>query len=212
MKLVIHPTVDPGRFQALRSAAPGCQWVNAKLASEAEEAMPGTDALIGKITPAMLTRADRLRWVQSFTASLEHYMFPELEAHPCVLTNVRGLFGDVIADQVMGYVLCFARNLHIYIRNQVEHRYAPAGGESARVSSMTGPGTVNAMDRATIYLPEATMGIIGMGGIGCEIARRARGFGMTVRGVDRFPERVRPPEGVESVRGTDELPALLAWS
>jgi phosphoglycerate dehydrogenase-like enzyme len=139
-------------------------------------------------------------------------MFPELEAHPCVLTNVRGLFGDVIADQVMGYVLCFARNLHTYIRNQVEHRYEPAGGESARVSSWTGPGAVNAMDRATIYLPDATMGIIGMGGIGCEIARRARAFGMTIRGVDRFPERVRPPEGVESVVGTAELPALLAWS
>jgi phosphoglycerate dehydrogenase-like enzyme len=212
MKLVIHPAVDPERFQALRSAAPGCQWVNAKLASEAEEAMPGADALIGKITPAMLTRADRLRWVQSFTASLEHYMFPELEAHPCVLTNVRGLFGDVIADQVMGYVLCFARNLHRYIRQQVEHRYEPAGGESARVTSAMGPGTVNAMDRATIYLPDATMGIIGMGGIGCEIARRAGGFGMTVRGVDRHPERVRPPEGVETVMGTDRLPDLLAWS
>ena len=38
----------------------------------------------------------------------EHYMFPELQAHPCVLTNLRGLFGDVIADQVMGYVLCFS--------------------------------------------------------------------------------------------------------
>ena len=139
-------------------------------------------------------------------------MFPELEAHPCVLTNVRGLFGDVIADQVMGYVLCFARNLHTYIRQQVEHRYEPAGGESARVSNATGPGVVNAMDRATIYLPDATMGIVGMGGIGCEIARRARAFGMSVRGVDRFPERVKPPEGVESVDGIDKLPELLAWS
>jgi phosphoglycerate dehydrogenase-like enzyme len=160
----------------------------------------------------MLARADRLRWVQSFTASLEHYMFPALQAHPCVLTNMRGLFGDVIADQVIGYVLCFARNLHTYIRQQVDHRYEPAGGESARVSSMTGPDLVNAMDRATIYLPAATLGIIGMGGIGCEIARRARAFGMRVRGVDWFPERVRPPDGVESVQGADKLPELLAWS
>ena len=56
------------------------------------------------------------------------------------------------------------------------------------------------MDRATIYLPDATMGIVGMGGIGSEIARRALAFGMTVRGVDRFPERVRAPEGVETGR------------
>ena len=225
MKLVIHPAVDPDRFRALQAAAPGAEWVNAADAAEAEAAMPGADALMGKITPAMLARADRLRWVQSFTASLEHYMFPELESHPCVLTNVRGLFGDVIADQVMGYVLCFARNLHRYIRQQVEHRYEPAGGESARVSNVTGPGLMNAMDRATIYLPDATMGIIGMGGIGCEIARRARAFGMAVRGVDRFPERVPPilkdaaaqvPNGgrgsLQNVVGTDKLPELLAWS
>ncbi len=212
MKLVIHPAVDPERFEALKAAAPESEWVNASAESEAEAAMPGADGLIGKITPSMLAKADCLRWVQSFTASLEHYMFPELEVHPCVLTNLRGLFGDVIADQVMGYVLCFARNLHIYIRQQAEHRYEPAGGESARVSNLTGPGLVNAMDRATIYLPDARIGIVGMGAIGCEIARRAVAFGMSVRGVDRFPERVQVPDGVESVLDTGKLAELLAWS
>jgi phosphoglycerate dehydrogenase-like enzyme len=212
MKIVIYPAVEPDRFQTLKAAAPQAEWVNAAGAAEAAAAMPGADALVGKITPAMLARADRLTWVQSFTASLEHYIFPELVAHRCVLTNLRGLFGDVIADQVMGYVLCFARNLHIYARQQVEHRYEPRGGESARVSSLTGPGTVNAVDRATIFLPDSTMGIIGMGGIGCEIARRAMAFGISVRGVDRFPVRVRPPEGVLRVDGVDQTPDLLSWS
>jgi phosphoglycerate dehydrogenase-like enzyme len=186
--------------------------VNAATAGEAEEAMPGTDGFLGKITPTMLARADRLRWVQAFTVSLENYMFPDLAAHSCVLTNTRGIFGDVIADQVMGYVLCFARNLHTYIRRQLEHRYEPAGGEAARVSNAAGPGTVGAMDRATIHLPKSTMGIIGMGGTGCEIARRARAFGMAVRGVDRHPDRVQPPEGVERVDGIDRLGELLGWS
>jgi phosphoglycerate dehydrogenase-like enzyme len=212
MKLVIHPAVETDRLEALQAAAPAAEWVNATDPLEAESAMPGTDGFLGKITPAMLARADRLAWVQSFTASLEHYMFPELVAHACVLTNVRGLFGDVIADQVMGYVLCFARNLHTYVRQQVEHRYEPKGGESARVSVMTGPGLVNAMDLATIYLPDATMGIVGLGGIGCEIARRAIAFGMSVRGVDRFPDRVRAPEGVQKVDPVDRLPELLGWS
>jgi phosphoglycerate dehydrogenase-like enzyme len=212
MKIIIYPAVEPDRFEALHAAAPLAEWVNAATAAQAEAAMHGADAVIGKITPAMLARADRLVWVQSFTASLEHYMFPELVTHPCVLSNVRGLFGDVIADQVMGYVLCFARNLHIYARQQVEHRYDPVGGESARVSSMTGPGTVNDMDRATIYLPDSKMGIVGMGGIGREIARRAMAFGITVRGVDRFPDRVRPIEGVLRVDGVDRTPDLLAWS
>jgi phosphoglycerate dehydrogenase-like enzyme len=212
MKLLIYPAIEPDRLEALKSAAPGSLWLNAASAVEAESHMQGTDAFLGKITPAMLARADRLRWVQAFTASLEHYIFPELIEHPCVLTNARGLFGDVIADQVMGYVLCFARNLHTYIRRQVEHRYEPIGGESARVSNLSGPGAVNAMDRATIYLPSTRMGIIGMGAIGCEIARRALGFGMKVSGVDRFPERVQPPEGVARIGGVGELPELLASS
>ena len=59
-------------------------------------------------------------------------MFPELVAHPCVLTNMRGLFSDVIADHVFGYILCFARNFHLYIRNQLEARWAPVGGEAAQ--------------------------------------------------------------------------------
>jgi phosphoglycerate dehydrogenase-like enzyme len=212
MKLVIYPAVEPDRLEALQAAAGGASIVNASSATEAEAAMPGADAFVGKITPAILAAANRLRWVQSFTASLEHYMCPALVAHPCVLTNVRGLFGDVIADQVMGYILCFARNLHTYIRRQVERRYEPLGGESARVSNQTGPGVVNDMDRATIYLPDSTLGIIGMGGIGCEIARRALAFGMSVRGVDRFPERVNAPDGVRSVSGVDGLPELLRSS
>ena len=54
------------------------------------------------------------------------------------------------------------------------------------------------MDRATIYLPEATMGIVGMGGIGCEIARRP-GFRMSVVAWTAFPIGSTRREGVESV-------------
>jgi phosphoglycerate dehydrogenase-like enzyme len=212
MKLVIHPAVEPDRLLSLQLAAPEAEWVNATTQDEALDAIPGADGFLGKVTPAMLDRADRLRWVQAFTVSLEHYMFPSLVDHPCVLTNMRGLFGDVIADQVMGYVICFARNLHTYVRRQIEHRYEPLGGESARVSNASGPGVVNDMDRATIFLPDATMGIVGLGAIGGEIARRALAFGMRVIAVDRFPERIKAPAGVESVEGMDGLADLLLES
>lgn len=211
MKLVIHPAVEPDRLAAFEAAAPGAQLVNAVDAATALAAIPDADAFIGKITPELLARAERLRWVQSFTASLEHYMFAALVDHPCTLTNARGLFGDVIADQVMGYVLCFARNLHTYVRRQIERRYEPVGGESARVGYATGPGTVNAMDRGTIYLPDTTLGVFGYGAIGQEIARRAAAFGMSVRAVDRFPAGKTLPDGGR-VDGPDELPALLGAS
>jgi phosphoglycerate dehydrogenase-like enzyme len=213
LRIVIHPAVDADRLDALRRAAGSTpvEWVNAASPAEALAAIADADALLGKVTPELLARAGRLRWVQAFTAGLEHYMFPALVDHPCTLSNMRGLFGDVIADQVMGYVLCFARNLHTYIHQQAERRYEPAGGEAARVDNAAGPGTVGAMDRATIFLPDATLGIVGLGGIGTEVARRALTFGMTVRAVDRFPGRARPPEGVE-VDGLDDLPDLLSES
>ncbi len=212
MKIVIHPAVEMDRLSALKGEAPEVEWVNAASETEAEAAMPGADAFLGKIKPGMLAKADRLRWIQAFTVSLEHYIFPALVEHPVTLTNMCGLFGDVIADQVMGYVICFARNLHTYIRNQVSHHWETVGDESSRVNNAAGPGVVNAMDEATIFLPTSVMGIVGLGAIGAEIARRAMAFGMTVRAVDRYPERVEKPEGVESVWGLDRLGDLLGGS
>ena len=205
MKLVIHPAVEPERLEALLAAAPGAEWVNAPTEAEAEAAMPGADGFLGKITPAMLARADRLRWVQAFTVSLEHYMFPELAAHPCVLTNMRGLFGDVIADQVMGYVLCFARNLHTYIRQQVEHRYEPVGGEAARVSNAAGPGRSARWTepRSTCPRPPWASSAWGRSAARSRAGRWRSGWpsGAWIG----FPTGCKPPEGVERVDGIDRL-------
>jgi phosphoglycerate dehydrogenase-like enzyme len=184
--------------------------VNAASEAEALTAVADAEAFFGKITPPLLAAARRLRWVQSPTASLEHYLFPELIAHRCVLTNMRGLFSDVIADQVMGYVLCFARNLHRYIRNQTAARWAPVGGESARVGVIAGPAAVNAIDRAHMHLGDATLGVVGLGGIGSEVARRARVFGMRVVAVD--PKEQAAPEGLAALWGPERLPDLLAQS
>ena len=128
--------------------------VNAATEAEATAAIADADAFFGKITPPMLAAGRRLRWVQTPTASLEHYVFPTLVAHPCTLTNMRGLFSDNIADQVMGYIICFARNLHRYIRNQTSAKWAPVGGEAERVGFATGPAQVTAIDRAHQHLAD----------------------------------------------------------
>jgi phosphoglycerate dehydrogenase-like enzyme len=210
MKLLIHPAVEAGRLARVHEAAAGMAVVNAAAETEALGAVADADAFFGKITPPLLAAARRLRWVQSPTASLEHYLFPELVAHPCVLTNMRGLFSDVIADQVLGYVLCFARNLHRYIRNQPAARWEPVGGESERVSFAAGPGTVSAIDRAHLHLADATLGVVGLGSIGAEVARRALAFGMRVLAVD--PVRTEAPPGVEALWPVTRLPNLLAAS
>jgi phosphoglycerate dehydrogenase-like enzyme len=184
MKLVIHPPVDESRWRQIAAAAGSMQVVNAVDAAEAEREIADADAFFGKITPPMLAAARWLRWVQSPTASLEHYLFPELIEHPCQLTNMRGLFSDVIADHVFGYILCFARNFHRYIRNQMEARWEAAGGEGARPPLTAGPADVNPIDLAHKHLSDQTLGVVGLGQIGSEIARRGRAFGMRVVAVD----------------------------
>jgi phosphoglycerate dehydrogenase-like enzyme len=210
MKAIVHPPVDPARLDRLQAAAPGVRFVNAADGAEAAREVPDADAFLGKITPPVLAAAGRLRWVQSFTASLEHYLFPALVEHPCVLTNMRGLFSDVIADQVMGYVICFARNLHTYVRNQLDRRWAPVGGEDERVSFAAGPGEVNPIDRAHQHLADQTVGVVGLGAIGSEVARRAKAFGMRVVAAD--PRRTDCPPEVDRLRPPAGLPALLAES
>src|SRR5436305_1542374 len=191
MKLVLHPAVEPGRLARIVAAADPMAVVNAADERQALRHLPDADGFFGKITPRLLAAAPELRWVQAPTASLEHYLFPELASHPCVLTNMRGLFSDVIADQVMGYVVCFARNLHVYVLQAAAGRWAPVGGEAARVAFASGPGTVNDIDRAHRHLADATLGVVGLGAIGREVARRAAVFGMRVVAVD--PQPTDPP-------------------
>ena len=208
MKLVIHPSVDNARLELIQQAAGNNNVVNAENEAECLREIIDADVFFGKLTPELLEAAHRLKWVQSPTASLEHYLFPELVEHPCVLTNMRGLYYDVIADHVMGFVLCFARNLHKYVRQQQQCRWAPVGGEQHRASFTAGPGEVSPIDQAHQHLGDLTMGVVGVGSIGGEICRRAAAFDMTVIGVDS--DRSSLPGVLDDVWPVDRLPELLA--
>jgi phosphoglycerate dehydrogenase-like enzyme len=210
MKLLIHPPVEEPRLTRIREAAGEMAVVNAGSAEEALREMGGADAFFGKLTPELLAAADQLRWVQSPTASLEHYLFPALAAHPCVLTNMRGLFSDVIADHVMGYVLCFARNFHLYIRQQSEERYEPVGGESERAQFIHGAGVTTEIDRRHLHVADQTMGIIGLGAIGSECRRRAEAFGMKTAAVDPVNREAWPLERLDDLLAASDFVVVAA--
>ena len=165
------------------------------------------DAFFGKLTPGMLAAAGKLRWVQSPTASLEHYIFPELAAHPLQLTNMRGLFHDNIADHVFGCMLCFARNLHVYIRQQERAEWKPYGGIKEGQQFRSGPAVTTGVDLAHTTLAGSTLGVVGLGSIGTEIARRGVCFGMQVLAVDSDPRDA--PNGVDGPWGAERLDDLL---
>lgn len=210
MRLVIHPPVDADRLSVLRAAAGEIEVVNAADLQQALDAMPAADGFFGKLTPELLARAERLQWVQSPTASLEHYLFPALIEHPCRLSNMRGLFSDVVADHVLGFILTFARNLHTYRDQQREGRWEPVGGEAARSSFAVGPGRESEIDRRHRRLADCTLGVVGAGAIGAEILRRSAQLGTAVCGVDPLVRSI--PGVLEEVWPLERLDDLLTGS
>jgi len=87
----------------------------------------------------------------------------------------------------MSYVLTFARGLHIYRDRQSQRKWQKGYD--------------------TVYLPEATAVIVGVGGIGSETARLCAEFGMTVIGVDaRLTEA---PAGVSELHRPDALDKVI---
>ncbi|MCH9655653.1 MAG: D-2-hydroxyacid dehydrogenase [Planctomycetes bacterium] len=209
-KLLIYPAIDAQRLSRIQDVSDQLTIVNAQDVTEALDEIKDADAFFGKITPELLAPAEKLQWIQSPTASLEHYVFPELVEHPVQLTNMRGLFYDVIADHVMGFVLCFARNLHRYIRQQADSNWQPIGGKAGKPDFVTGPGQVSEVDRSHMHLSDCSLGVVGAGSIGAEICRRAAAFGMQVYAVDPIATEI--PGVVEEVWNVDRLNDLLALS
>jgi len=190
VRLVLYPPVKPDWFTEIASAAPQVEVINCQTEQEALDAIREADAFCGEITPHMLAAASRLRWVQAPRIGLEHYMFPALAQNDVVLTNVRGVYSDIVADHAMSLVLCLARELYLYARQQRAHTWQRGA--------------------PLLDLARSTMGIIGLGGIGVAVARRAVGFGIRVIAVD--PRRTDKPEGVVELWQPDRLTDLLALS
>jgi phosphoglycerate dehydrogenase-like enzyme len=209
MKLLIYPPVSAGRLAQIEEAARPMAVVQARNETEACAAIADTDALFGNLTPAVLRSATRLRWAQAPTASMEKYLFDELAASPVVVTNMRGIYSDVIADHVFGFILCFAKNFHVYIRQQAQGVWHALGRDTNELPGYGGPGEVHPSDRAALTLGDYTLGVVGLGGIGTETARRGLAFGMKVIAADARADTA--PEGVTLWR-PERLPKLLGAS
>lgn len=209
MKLLIHPHVQEDRLVKIRAAAGAMSVVQANDEAHAIREIADADALFGYLTPPMLQAARKLRWVQAPTASMEKFLYSELVASPVIVSNMRGIFSDVIADHVFGFILCFAKNFHVYIRQQMRSYWHMLGREPNELPGYGGPGEVHPSDRRAITLADCTLGVVGLGGIGAEVARRGLAFGMKVITVD--PKAERAPDGATLWR-PERLDDLLAAS
>jgi phosphoglycerate dehydrogenase-like enzyme len=175
----------------IKAAVPALEVVVAEDEATARATLARADCGFGTLSPALLTHATRLRWLQAPQAAPPAgYYYPALAQHPVVVTNFREIYNDHIGAHIMAFVLAFARDLHRYLPQQARREWKPAP-----------------LDTGVMHLPEATALIVGVGGIGSEAARLAAAFGMKVIGVDA--RRTDPPPGVAELHPPGALDALL---
>ncbi len=176
MNFLIYPPLTPDELEQVRAVSPDLEIVNALTEEEAFAAIPQAVGMYGDLTPRLLERAESLRWLQTPIAGLERYMFPELAESDVVVSNMAKIYSDMIADHAFCFILMFARGIHLYMRRQIRGEWRK--GTPVR------------------HLGDCTLGVIGLGGIGSELARRGKAHDMRVIAVDARPEAA-PIQGLE---------------
>ncbi len=187
---------DPRQVPAFEKVAPGVKIVGSRDRREILREVADADALIGSISPETIRAGKNLRWVHSFSAGVERYVgigtsrTPGIEPlvnSDIILTNGQRCHGIQISDQVFGFLLAFTRQ----VKTGIEGKSTPAEGKS-RWRSLAPPRG------SETQLRGKTMVVIGVGGLGSQVARRAEAFGMRVLAID--PQVAVPPPGVRVLR------------
>jgi phosphoglycerate dehydrogenase-like enzyme len=176
---------EPFEAQQIASAAKvKLELAICKTPEEFREKLRDAEVVYGGVRGTDLPHAPKLKWVQAGGAGVED-MDPELRKSAVVLTNYARTFAPGISETAMGLLLCLTRGIGKYYMPQFYKR------------SMKPVGTVKS-DHHT-ELVGRTMGIVGMGGIGSMVARRAYyGFDMRIVGTDAKP--IPKPEYVAELR------------
>lgn len=182
---------DLAKIQA--AAAPGSSIRVVANVREAIAAANDVEVILGFIPEALFNAAPRLRWVHAIASGVDMFLYPAMRDSQVVLTGEKGLVGGHLADTGFGLLLALTRQIATSIR------LGSASWESRE-----------AMRRKEIELEGLTMGIVGFGGTGRAMARRAVAFGMKVLALDEW--RVPPSDGVAEVWSSDRLAELLAAS
>ncbi|MDA0351804.1 MAG: D-2-hydroxyacid dehydrogenase [Chloroflexi bacterium] len=160
---------------------------------EALEAAADAEVIFGRIDEQLFQHATKLRWVHASTAGADAYLFPAFKESDVLLSGDKGLVGSHLAETAFGLLLALTR--------RIDH------------ALLAGPASWDhRVDyrRQEFELEGLTMGIVGFGGTGRHIAKRAAAFGMHCIAVDRDP--VPPTAEVPTVWGSDRLDELLATS
>lgn len=194
MKIVYTPNLivrelTPEQRKRILAAEPSATIVEAKGAEAQRKEIVDADILFGRVPFDVYPLAKKLRLYQSIGAGVDSALCPELINDDVPLSSEKGGVGVHLAEHAFALLLTLTRGIHTAIRT-------PDYGlrESIRVDQSE--------------LLDMTMGIVGFGGVGRDVAKRALGFRMRVLGIDI--EDVTPEPGVEAIWKPERMNEMLA--
>lgn len=187
--------IPPEQVDWLRAQEPEVEFLHAADEATLLATLPGAEvAFSWKLGGEHLARATALKWIHTPNTGVRELLSPELVAAPIVLTNSSGVDARPIAEHVLALALALTRKLHLALQRQAQRVWAQDELALAPPSLLAGK----------------TLGLVGVGHIGKEVARLASAFGMRVVAVRRLGALTRadPVPDVE-VRGVEQLSWLL---
>ena len=160
------------------------------------------DAYIGNATPDLVRAGSKLRWVQTLSAGVEQVLHKTgsdaLASSDIVLTNNQIVQGPEIADHAMALLLAHTRFLPTFLQRQADENWQ---GRPYTLVELNGKNAL----------------VVGMGGIGLQIAIRAWAHGMNVVGVDPediaylpYVDKIVKPDMLDSVIGDADVVFMAA--
>ena len=144
--------------------------------------------------------AKKLRWIHSTAAAVHQLMSPELRASDIIVTNARSVHGAVVAEHAIALMFALAKCLPAAVRYQQQHIWAQE--------------QISYRHPHPTELAGSTLGLIGYGAIGSEVARAAAALGMRVLVVRQHPDKnnnALPLPAIETF-GLDRLDEVITQS
>jgi phosphoglycerate dehydrogenase-like enzyme len=185
-----------GMREKILEAAPGAKLIPVSAEGLADESLEDVEVLLrgwslgGDPLDRLVGRAHKARWIHSVSVGVEAVLTPCVRLRGLTITNGRGVFDEPIAEYVMTMILAICRRLPQLIELQRERIWQPLEAQE---------------------VAETTIGLVGLGGIGCEVAKLVRPFGPRVVAIRRRPDAA-PVDGVEVLGGLEALPQLMGMS
>ncbi len=184
----------PWFAERLRQDFPGLEVVHLSNYERASQEIADAEVVIGwSLRGEQINAARKLRWIHSTATAVHALMSPELQNSDIVVTNARDVHGPVVAEHAMALIFALAKRLPQAMRYRQQKHWAQQDLWDTRLQPRE--------------LRGATIGILGLGGIGRPLAKLAKSMGMKVVGVRAHGGR--SCEAVDIVYRLDRLEEVV---